>query len=40
MECIKVISYAKCTIDELAKKIKDLEDIYAVSRRNICVDSD
>ena len=40
MECIKIISYAKCTIDELAKKIKDLEDLYSVARRNICIDSD
>lgn len=40
MECIKIISYDKCTIDDLAKKIKDLEEDYGVSRRNIVVDSD
>jgi len=40
MECIKIISYARCTIDDLGNKIKGLEDNYGVSRRNIVVDSD
>lgn len=40
LECIKIIHYAKNTIDEIAKKIKDLEDDYCISRRNIVIDSD
>ena len=40
LECIKIITYEKNTIDEIANRIKDLEAEYCVSRRNIVVDSD
>ena len=40
LECIKIIQYDRNTIDEIASRIKDLEEAYWVSRRNIVVDSD
>ena len=40
LECIKIITYAQNTIDEIINRIKDLEDIYWISRQNICIDSD
>jgi len=40
LECIKIITYAQNTIDEVANRIKDLEEMYSVSRQNICIDSD
>lgn len=40
MECIKIITYAQNTIDEVANRIKDLEEMYSISRQNICIDSD
>ena len=40
LECIKIIQYERNTIPEIAERIKDLEQMYYVSRRNIVVDSD
>lgn len=40
LECIKIIQYERNTIPEIADRIKDLEQMYYVSRRNIVVDSD
>jgi hypothetical protein len=40
LECIKIIQYERNTIPEIAARIKDLEQMYYVSRRNIVVDSD
>jgi len=40
LECIKIIHYDRNTIDEIAARVKDLEYMYWVSRRNIVVDSD
>ena len=40
LECIKIIHYDRNTIDEIAARVKDLEYMYGVSRRNIVVDSD
>lgn len=40
LECIKIIQYDRNTIDEIANRIKDLESMYGVSRRNIVIDSD
>lgn len=40
LECIKIITYAQNTLDILADKIKQLEEDYWISRRNICIDSD
>ena len=40
LECIKIIQYDRNTIDEIAARVKDLEYMYWVSRRNIVVDAD
>ena len=40
LECIKIIHYERNTIDEIAARVKDLEYMYWVSRRNVVVDSD
>ena len=40
LECLKIIQYERNTIPEIAERIKDLEQMYYVSRRNIVVDSD
>lgn len=40
LECIKIITYAQNTIDEVANRIKELEEYYGVSREHIVVDSD
>ena len=40
LECIKILQYDRNTIDEIANRVRDLEEMYGVSRRNIVVDSD
>ena len=40
LECIKIIQYERNTIDDIANRIKDLEYMYSVNRRNVVVDSD
>ena len=40
LECIKIIQYERNTIDEIAGRIRDLESMYGVNRRNIVIDSD
>ncbi len=40
LECIKIITYAQNTIDEIANRIKELEEYYGVSRNHIVIDSD
>lgn len=40
LEMIKVVTYAQNTVDQLANRIKELEDEYEVQRKNICIDSD
>ena len=40
LECVKIIQYERNTIDEIANRVRDLEEAYGVSRRNIVVDSD
>lgn len=40
LECIKIIQYERNTITEIADRIRDLESMYYVSRRNVVVDSD
>ena len=40
LECIKILHYDRNTLDEIANRIRDLEDMYGVPRRNIVIDSD
>ena len=40
LECIKILHYERNTVDEVANRIKDLEAMYSVPRRNIVVDTD
>jgi hypothetical protein len=40
LECIKIITYAQNTVDEVANRIKELEEMYWVSREHIVIDSD
>lgn len=40
LECVKILQYERNTIDEIANRVRDLEEMYGVSRRNIVVDSD
>ena len=40
LECVKIIQYDRNTIDEIANRVKDIESMYGVARRNIVVDSD
>ena len=40
LECLKIIQYERNTITEIAERIRDLEQMYWVARRNVVVDSD
>lgn len=40
LECVKIITYKQNTVDEVANRIKELEEDYSISRQNICIDSD
>jgi phage terminase large subunit len=40
MECFKIITYKENTIDQLAQRLKELEQEYQIHRNHICIDSD